>query len=337
MVEKGIYRSAYPTLASVPYLRHIGIRTVVLLSIELLPGPVARALAGIETTNATHEAPVRHGDSGRGRPICVVCTSDLTEWMNEYVCSKDDFSVSGVQYALDFALQTDLQPVLFTCPTGEIQTNVVVGCMRRYQGWSVAAALSECQLFVDITRSVRAEIMNFIEQWNPEEHPVRDADIASRRRELMLCGHQLDYCKKWGQRNTTLSAYNSDSDAEDYFPLASNKATTRGSPDDEGAAPTPQRGRAIAHQPQSSGVTNDGGAMGASTSSHEAVVLAPWYTATLARRAAVANAIALSRLRIRGPTDPLPEPHERYFGVLNPPALDERSTFTKESIVEDVD
>ncbi|KEG12987.1 hypothetical protein DQ04_01281020 [Trypanosoma grayi] len=337
MVEAGIYRSAYPTLAAVPYLKHIGIKTVVLLSIELLPGPVAQALSStsptVRTAASTDAPRAWKEDAHAAPPIRVVYIADLTEWMNEYSWSRDDFAVSDVQHALDFALQTDFQPVLFACPTGEMQTSVVVGCMRRYQGWTVAAALAECQLFVNVSKRVRSSVMSFIERWDLGERPVRETDIASRKRELLLRERQHEHYQRRRRKGATHTTTDTDSENEDAMSRDSAaKAGRRGIPESTSAhREDSATGKRSVHTVK---ISEDGVSGSASPAP---VLLAPWYIATLARREALADAIRAARAKVRGPRDPLPEPHVRYFGVRNPPALDERSTFTKESVVEEDD
>ncbi|RNF13015.1 uncharacterized protein Tco025E_06338 [Trypanosoma conorhini] len=339
MVEAGIYRSAYPTLASVPYLKYIGIKTVVLLSIELLPAPVARALASTE--HATRAAGNSEGSAASKRdtdtsvPIRVVRTADLTEWMNEYSWAKDDFAESDVRRALDFALQTDFQPVLFTCPTGDIQTSLVIGCMRRYQGWTVAAALTECELFVNVSKCVRPSVLRFIERWDLNEQPLQEASIASRKRELFLRECQQEQFQRRRCKELLHVPTDSGSDNDDIVTRNGNQTGRKGSPQSY-SAPCREN-----HWGRVSSCKEKGGEDAAlsAPASTITVALAPWYTAGLARRAAYAEEILAARAkRASTPKEGrLPEPHERYFGVRNPPALDERSTFTKESVVEEDD
>nr|CCC95940.1 unnamed protein product [Trypanosoma congolense IL3000] len=344
-VETGIYRSAYPTLGSVPFLRHIGIKTIVLLSIELLPGPVVKAISGEEASGGS--TAVSLGTDGWMEDECmkcpmrVVCTADLSEWMNEYLCEKDEFSVSGVQRALDFALQVDFQPVLFTCPTGELQTSVVIGCMRRHQGWTLAAAMAECDLFVNVTGRVRQSVMSFIEHWDPEEHPIREEDIAERKRQLLLHDRPLSYSVRRHRKVVPHSASDPDSDNDEGLALGAPKVGQRGASRHSVAGQVPlgqQRGsvfdRSFASVARGSSVVEDGNIF---SPSHVVEMMAPWYTNAVERRAALAEAILEAKKKVHKPHDPLPDPHVRYFGVLNPPAVDERTTFTKKSIVEDVD
>ncbi|EKG04740.1 hypothetical protein TCSYLVIO_004199 [Trypanosoma cruzi] len=336
MVEAGVYRSAYPTLASVPYLKHIGIKTVVLLSIELLPASVARALASTETTTrATGNSegnPTFKRETSTTDSICVVCTADLTEWMNEYSWTKGDFAESDVRHALNFAFETDFQPVLFTCPTGDIQTSVVIGCMRRYQGWTLAAVLAECELFVNVSTCVRPSVMSFIERWDVHEHPLREAAIASWKRELLLQESQQEHFQRRNFRGLMYGSIDSGNDDV----ITSNDKKTGG----EGGVenyPT-HNGDNVAERGSSHARKGGEGAAVSSSASAVTVALPPWYTAGLARRTAYAEEILAARAKaLSSSEDRMAEPHERYFGVRNPPALDERSTFTKESVVEEDD
>ncbi|ORC88391.1 uncharacterized protein TM35_000172630 [Trypanosoma theileri] len=337
MVETGVYRSAYPTLVSVPYLKHIGIKTVVLLSIELLPAPVTRALASTDFMSTADGLRTRKDEGHTVAPIRVVCTADLTGWMDEYSWAKDDFCVSDVQHALDFALQRDFQPVLFTCPTGELQTSVVVGCMRRYQGWTIAAALAECEMFVNISRSVRPSIMSFIEHWDLNEQPVLESDIARRKHELLMRERQHDHHHHNRRKGCSSSNTVTDSDSDnDYTVQSSTVSTSKKSYGDETSSLQQDDSFSTTGKPSSfssKGGKNDG----VSNFSPAAILFAPWYTAALERRETRASEIISARSKLRKPQDPLPIPYERYFGVLNPPSLDERSTFTKESVVEEDD
>ncbi|ESL06588.1 hypothetical protein TRSC58_05735 [Trypanosoma rangeli SC58] len=339
MVEAGIYRSAYPTLTSVPYLKYIGIKTVVLLSIELLPGPVARALACTDHTTRAVETSegisTSKGESYTADPIHVVCTADLTAWMNEYSWSKDDFAESDVCHALDFALQTSFQPVLFTCPTGDIQTSVVIGCMRRHQGWTVAAAIAECELFVHLSTCVRPSVLRFIERWDLNEQPLQEASIARRRCELLLQNSQPEQFPRMRSKGIPHVPVDSGSDNDDTVARNGNQTGRKGS------AQNSSRPYWDTHWDGASSFKGKAGEDAAVSVSASAVTetLAPWYTASLARRTAYAEEILAARAKrtLSSKKDRLPEPHERYFGVRNPPALDERSTFTKESVVEEDD
>lgn len=191
LVEVGVYRSAYPTEANVPYLRQIGIRTVVLLSVESLPASVTKALREGADKNAAastpHTAPgKRGGEAGQSdlaKGMLVVEVADIESWRVDSLNNRDDFSHKDVMRALDFAIDKQWHPVLLCCPTGELQTSVVVGCMRRYQGWSLSSIFCECELFATLQTSLRLSLMCFIESWCPEDFPVSSTDIASRNRE----------------------------------------------------------------------------------------------------------------------------------------------------------
>jgi hypothetical protein len=179
MVEEGVYRSAYPTEANVPFLRHIGIRNVVLLSIEALPGPVKRSLS------ADVSGKPSAGHSTRG-PIRVVGVADMRSWRVDGMNSGDDFSRRDIIRALDFAVDRQWHPILFVCPLGELQTSVLVGCMRQYQHWSLASIFSECELFTNVCRHLRSSLLFLIEAWDPVAFPISAVNIQYRNREMQL-------------------------------------------------------------------------------------------------------------------------------------------------------
>lgn len=220
-ITTDIYRSAYPVEANVPYLHHIGIRTVVLLSIEALPTAVMKALkephgasngpasdrgregAGAGSAGNGQTAPPtpaegtpfavrtkqRHpGESAfagaaDAAELLVVEVADMSSWRTDCLNSNDEFSQKDVTRALDFAVDVQWHPVLFCCPTGELQTSVVTGCMRRYQGWCLASIFGECELFANLQQDLRPSLMSFIEAWQPEEYPFSMTGIIQRNRE----------------------------------------------------------------------------------------------------------------------------------------------------------
>lgn len=191
LVERGVYRSAYPTEANIGYLRSIGIRTVALLSIETLPQPVRKTLLEGNHLPTGRDLPP---DGARLAPVAapnaasirVIEIASLPSWRDDCLNGGDDFSQKDVQRALDIAVDTQWHPVLFCDPTGELQTSVVIGCMRRYQSWALASIFSECELFANVCRSIRASVMRFIEMWHPDDYPISEADIRYRNSEWYL-------------------------------------------------------------------------------------------------------------------------------------------------------
>lgn len=414
MVEEGVYRSAYPTEANVPYLRHIGIRTVVLLSIEVLPGPVRRSLAADVTGKTTFSYATRG-------PIRVVDVADLSTWRVDGRNSGDDFSRRDVMRALDFAVDRQWHPVLFACPLGELQTSVFVGCMRRYQHWSLAAIVSECELFTNVCRSLRSSLLFLIESWDPTSFPISAVNIHYRNRERQLRDRSRAQQERRRHRRATAAAS-----------LAKNRKSTVSDSAEETAEEEGEEGDAVeevqsgtsdvvdksavaetrfssvtssphktfsetsgshtplslelknsSHNPEAAfistsglrppmmirraaaqrlrdqqlqqqqqeallkkGVSDGGGGAAlmhiVSEGKEAGVEWAEWYLEAI-RVGEELKAHTLKPLTAGRPTitssssETLPPPHIRYADVRNPPALDSRSKFTKESIVEEDD
>lgn len=305
VVEKGIYRSAYPEEGHLPWLLHLGIRTVVLLSIETLPSSFHHLLVSspalpetfstsVPTPSSTSTAPhsgngavenhentsngsnnggnnasgagansyggagttetVRSGafllptpssvefPTSLGIPspslgVQVIQLASLESWLpvesqlgestfspfatvscaacdekgvlqskrtweegkhcrGEYRTGRDDFSVEDVIKALVIAAHVAYHPVLFACPTGELQTTVVCGCLRRYQYRSISSILQEGELFLSSSRHpLRNSISAFIISWDPATYPLhkhakkkkRDNEDRLRSGERVVC------------------------------------------------------------------------------------------------------------------------------------------------------
>ncbi|CAC9524063.1 conserved hypothetical protein [Leishmania infantum JPCM5] len=403
MVEDGVYRSAYPTEENVLYLRHIGVTHLVLLSIEQLPGPVKRLL-GSEVTGKTASNCLTRG------PIRIINIVDMRTWRVDGVNSGDDFSPRDVTRALDFAVDRRWHPVLFACPLGELQTNVLIGCMRRYQHWALSAIFSECELYTSVCRTLRQSILLFIESWDPANHPLSAVNIQYRNRKMAqrerLRAHQERrkhrHAAAFDDDRDRTSGSNSFEDSagemEPEVPLSvmsdlldknsadgqhsstvsstvwtfSEMSVRSTSPPMKVKAPNPdaafistsgqrppmmmRRAAAAAaaarlreqqdqhpHKKASASEADEqAGFVQMEEGKVAGVIWAEWYLEALR------TAEELKARTYSSPCMPysgadvcfgaeLPPPHVLYAGARNPPALDARSTFTKESIVEEDD
>ncbi|GET91435.1 hypothetical protein, conserved [Leishmania tarentolae] len=403
MVEEGVYRSAYPAEANVLYLRHIGITHIVLLSIEQLPGPVKRLL-GSEVTGKASSNCLTRG------PIRVMDIVDMRNWRVDGVNSGDDFSPHDVTRALDFAVDKRWHPVLFACPLGELQTNVLIGCMRRYQHWALSAIFSECELYASVCHTLRQSILHFIESWDPAHHPISAVNIQYRNRKMALRerlrAHEerrkhhhaaaleddhdrtsesnsvensmgevegklpstvtsdlLDRNWTHGNHSSTVSPMRctfSDLSVESTSPLIRLKVP---SPDaalisTSGQRPPMTMRRAAAATAAARLREQQDQQLHRKTSVSEAeeqesfvqveegmlagVIWAEWYLEALRVSGELkARSRGLLRTSNKGADvsfgADLPPPHVLYACTRNPPALDSRSTFTKESVVEEDD
>ncbi|KAG5470501.1 hypothetical protein LSCM1_01745 [Leishmania martiniquensis] len=400
MVEDGIYRSAYPTEANVLYLRHIGITHIVLLSIEQLPGPVKRLL-GSEVTGRAASSCLTRG------PIRIMDIVDMHTWCMDGSNSGDDFSRRDVTRALDFAVDRRWHPVLFSCPLGELQTNVLIGCMRRYQHWALSSIFSECELYKTVCHSLRQSILLFIESWDPADHPISAVNVQYRNREMMARERLRAQKERRRLRCAGLAADGSrnrtnrlgsvedtaDEEEEEAIPSGTSDMLEKNSQDGKhsstvsslqraqsevsvastppamdlkvlgpdaalistsGQRPPMMVRRAAAarirelqeqqlHNQASASETVEHASYAQVEESKVAGVMwAEWYLEAL-RVAEDLKARTCRSLTLRYGTldEPLgaelPPPHVLYANARNPPALDARSTFTKESIVEEDD
>lgn len=437
LVEKGIYRSAYPAESNVAYLRHVGIHYVVVLSIERLPRSVRRALDGRATRTNTVNSHHYNGSSedvgtaaapagydgnataaatestnvharstetqrssaklstGRNNSgvIPVIEIADMRSWQNDDLSEGDDFSQADVQRALAIAVDTRFHPVLFTCPLGELQTNVVVGCMRRYQCWTLASIYSECQLFATVTRTLRSTVLNFIAQWDPDDCQPASADVT---RHLIASSSE-----SVNKQATSIAFSDTVANATSTIAVKGQDNTVQNTTDSNAPMPPQSFGSSmttIAAANANTTITDSSQTMcgynvaslatacTATTSYVDTVsqtsydtlarhlppYVAEWYITALIYRqrrrssyaedfardtrpraqqyslstisGGAAHSSALSNKTVGGDgltpdvaSQALPPPHMRYRHVRNPPSLDARSTFTKESLVEEDD
>ncbi|AIO00994.1 hypothetical protein LPMP_321080 [Leishmania panamensis] len=402
MVEDGIYRSAYPTEANVLYLRHIGITHIVLLSIEQLPGPVKRLL-GSEVTGKAASSCLTRG------PIHIMDIVDMHTWCVDGMNSGDDFSCRDVIRALDFAVDRRWHPVLFACPLGELQTNVLIGCMRRYQHWALSTIFSECELYTTVCRTLRQSILLFIESWDPANNPISSVNVQYRNREMMLRErlraqqerrkHRHASAAFEGNRSRTSDSDSIEDMADEDEALTSVMSDLLDKISVDGRNSNTVLTMQHAYNEMSVAVTSPPADLKAPNPDAASISTSGQRPPMMVRRAAAAAAAArlrerqekqlhneispseaegqasfleveegkatgiiwaewyLEALRVAEELRPqtysstsvscgtvdmslgadLPPPHVLYAGARNPPALDARSTFTKESIVEEDD
>lgn len=148
MVSKGVYRSGYPNKKNFPFLKRLGLRSIVSLSAELYrPDNIAFAEAnGI----ALHSFPIQNHE-----PFNVVKTEVLIS-------------------VLRIVTNTENLPVLVHCNKGNHSTGCIVGCLRKIQRWSLTAILDEYRRFTAL--NVRLLDQQVIELFTPESLEQDDQD-----------------------------------------------------------------------------------------------------------------------------------------------------------------
>ncbi|EKX32747.1 hypothetical protein GUITHDRAFT_156243 [Guillardia theta CCMP2712] len=154
MVEKGIYRSAYPTKKNFDFLAKLGLKSVVYLCQEEYSRQVLQFYRQEGITV------YQHGVSGNKEP---------------FVDISDEMIYSALQRLLDVSFH----PILIHCNQGKHRTGSLVGCLRAMNHWSMAAIFDEYRRFAG-NKARRAD-QQFIELFHrkfpkvktdPRQHPV---------------------------------------------------------------------------------------------------------------------------------------------------------------------
>jgi len=124
IVEPKVYRtnSLYPI--NFPFIKMLGLKTVVQLSPEV---PIKAVTQFLEENNIK----LIHLGLKAWKP-------DLT-WK--------PVTEELMKEALEIVLDVNTYPVMVTCTTGVHQTGVLVGCLRRLQNWSLASILIEHRMY----------------------------------------------------------------------------------------------------------------------------------------------------------------------------------------------
>jgi len=146
LVESQVYRSAFLTPASFDFIKLLNLRTVVNLSQEV---PVRAVLTFFQENEITLE------------------NVGLQVWTR-----LEDASISQelIKEALQLVLDAKRSPLLVMSSSGTHQVGVLVGCLRRQQGWNLAGILDEYRSFS--APSARLFCEQFIELWDTDQLTV---------------------------------------------------------------------------------------------------------------------------------------------------------------------
>ena len=119
LVESQVYRSAFLTPASFDFINLLNLRTVVNLSQEV---PVRAVLSFFQENNITLE------------------NVGLQVWTS---MAFAPITQELIKEALQYVLDESRHPLLLMSSSGTHQVGVLVGCLRRQQGWNLASILDE--------------------------------------------------------------------------------------------------------------------------------------------------------------------------------------------------
>ncbi|CAB1100477.1 unnamed protein product [Ectocarpus sp. CCAP 1310/34] len=136
MVSVGVFRSGYPIACNFPFLRRLGLQSILCLCPEsVLPGSLEWAK-----------------ESGVSMEMC-----DLGENSPPFV----SMPLAAMRKAVDYLSDCRNRPVLVHCLTGKTQTGCAIGCLRRRQNWALGAIFDEYTRFAG--PSAKPLDMQFIE------------------------------------------------------------------------------------------------------------------------------------------------------------------------------
>ena len=155
MVEPGVYRSAFPRMKNAPFLKRLKLKAVM----PLVPEDYPTALAEFYENNGIKL--ISHGLDGNKWPFKAI---------DDEIFRK----------ALIDVLNPSNRPVLIHCNKGKHRTGSLVGCIRKYRGWSLTSIFSEYLLYA--APKSRLEDQRFIEAFEVEDVRVT---IEAQREELL--------------------------------------------------------------------------------------------------------------------------------------------------------
>eukprot|EP00128_Syssomonas_multiformis_P014432 Colp12_sorted_trinity150504_noHs@10199 len=171
MVQPQVYRSGYPTRKNFPFLKKLGLKSVLYLGTE----PYMEA--NIEFCKANDIEVFWCGMKDNKEPFVTVEESLVTE-------------------ALEKVLDVRNHPILIHCSKGKHKTGCLVGCLRKLLQWSITSIFEEHRRFVGT--KVRILDLQFIElydvvnavkiekRWAPYWIEVDELAAAKRREKLQL-------------------------------------------------------------------------------------------------------------------------------------------------------
>eukprot|EP01101_Sappina_pedata_P002906 TRINITY_DN13119_c0_g1_i1.p1 TRINITY_DN13119_c0_g1~~TRINITY_DN13119_c0_g1_i1.p1 ORF type:complete len:245 (-),score=92.78 TRINITY_DN13119_c0_g1_i1:143-877(-) len=122
LVEKGVYRSGYPTARNHSFLQKIGIKSIVYLVPDEYTAD-GRALIQRQGINLFQK-----GIKGNKEPFVEIPKEAIKE-------------------ILSFILDKRNHPLLIHCNKGKHRTGCVVGCLRKMLRWSLASCFEEYRRF----------------------------------------------------------------------------------------------------------------------------------------------------------------------------------------------
>lgn len=141
MVEVGVYRCAFPRSKNIPFLRKLGLKSVISLVPEEYPAKM------LEFYNQNGIVLRSHGLDGNKWPFKGIDPDSL-------------------QLTMEDVMNENCRPLIIHCNKGKHRTGTVVGCLRKIRGWSLTAIFQEYLFFA--SPKTRLEDQRMIESFQFE-------------------------------------------------------------------------------------------------------------------------------------------------------------------------
>jgi tyrosine-protein phosphatase SIW14 len=122
MVEAGVYRSAFPRMRNAPFLKRLKLKSVV----PLVPEDYPVSLAEFYENNGIKL--ITHGLDGNKWPFKEIDKMIFRNALADILCQAN-------------------RPLLIHCNKGKHRTGALVGCLRKYRGWSLTSIFNEYLLY----------------------------------------------------------------------------------------------------------------------------------------------------------------------------------------------
>jgi len=147
MVDVGVYRSGYPSVENLPFLKKLRLKSIVYLCPEAYPA--------VNDTFVKQE----------GIRLYQLGIEGNKETETDEVCR--DILADIIKRALRVVLDPMNHPLLIHCNKGKHRTGYLVGCLRKLQGWCMAAVEDEYGKHAG--SKVRALEVEFMRQFDGHE------------------------------------------------------------------------------------------------------------------------------------------------------------------------
>ncbi|KAI9226587.1 MAG: protein-tyrosine phosphatase, partial [Piptocephalis tieghemiana] len=139
-VSGQVYRSGFPRRKHLPFLQHMGLRSILTLVLEEYPD------GNLAWMDRTKVKLYQFGVAGNKEPFV-------------------DIPEEVIADALAVLLDRRNHPILIHCNKGKHRTGCLVGCLRRLENWSLASTFDEYRRFS--APKSRSLDMQFIELFDP--------------------------------------------------------------------------------------------------------------------------------------------------------------------------